>query len=321
VSDALGRKNIICCCLFFSCIPTALIPLVHSLQALVFLRFLQGLAVPGIVVVLIAYISEEFDAGAVTSVTASYVGGTVMGGFSGRFITGHAADLLGWRAGFFALAALNLAGALAVLWRLPASRRFVPNHNISAGLIVLRQHLRNDKLMAACALGFCVLFSLVATFTYVNLHLAAPPFGLSSAGLANVFAVYLVGVLVTPMAARTLQKLGQSRALLWALGVSATGLMLTLLPSLGGVVLGLAVCATGVFLCQATTVASIAANTKTGRSLATGMYYMSYYAGGAVGSWVGGLAYEHLRWAGTVAVIALIQVLAATIVLRDRVPR
>ena len=143
-----------------------------SLSSLIVLRFLQGLAVPGIVVVLIAYISEEFRTGGVARMTTTYVGGTVMGGFCGRFITGHAGDLLGWRGAFVTLAIMNLFGALLVLWLLPPSRHFVPNRNIGAGMSTLWRHLHHKRLMAACAVGFCVLFSLVGTFTYVNLYLS-----------------------------------------------------------------------------------------------------------------------------------------------------
>lgn len=314
LSDALGRKNVICTSLLALTLPTALIPLTHSLNALIALRFMQGLAVPGIVVVLIAYIGEEFRSGGVARMMAIYVGGTVMGGFCGRFITGHAGDLLGWRGAFVLLAAMNLLGTLLVWWRLPASRHFVANRNVQGALDMLRRHLHNRRLMASCAVGFCVLFSLVGAFTYVNLYLAAAPFKLSTAGLANVFAVYLVGVLVTPLAGRHSERLGFMKALLWALPLSASGLLMTLVPSLPVIVVGLTICSSGVFLCQSATISAIAKNVTEGRSLATGIYYMSYYAGGAVGAWGAGLAFESWGWSGSVMTITVVQMLAAGIV-------
>lgn len=314
LSDALGRRAILCSSLFALTIPTALIPLAQDLNLLIALRFLQGLAVPGIVVVLIAYLSEEVRSGNVARMTATYVGGTVMGGFCGRFITGHAGHLLGWRGAFVTLAVMNLIGAILVWWALPASKHFVPNRNIHGAVQTLLRHLRNGRLMAACAVGFCVLFSLVGTFTYVNLHLAGAPFHLSAAGLANVFTVYLVGVVVTPWAGRHIDRLGFMKSMLGALGISAAGLGLTLLPSLWLVVAGLAVCSTGVFLCQSTTISSIAKNVVEGRSLATGIYYMSYYCGGAAGSWLAGLAFEGSGWVGAAATIAAVQALAAALV-------
>lgn len=315
LSDAFGRRNILCLSMFAMTLPTALIPVSESLDTLIALRFLQGLAVPGIVVVLIAYIAEEFrHGGGMARMTATYVGGTVMGGFSGRFITGHLAEFWGWRGAFVSLAIMNLVGALLVLWLLPASKHFVPNRNVSGVLGTLARHLRHKRLMASCAVGFCVLFSLVGTFTYVNFYLAASPFNLSPSGLANVFAVYLVGVLVTPLAGRHIERLGYMKSLLWALAFSAGGLLLTLVSSLPLVVVGLTVCSSGIFLCQSATISAISKNVTEGRSLATGIYYMSYYAGGAVGTWGAGVAFELWGWQGSVATIAMVQALAAVMV-------
>jgi predicted MFS family arabinose efflux permease len=315
LSDAWGRKRILCSALFFLSLPTALIALAGDLHSVVLLRFLQGLAVPGIVVVLIAYLSEEFRDGGVARMTSTYVGGTVMGGFCGRFITGHVSDVLGWRSAYVALAALNLLGALWVLGALPASRHFVANTNLRAALQTLGRHLRNRRFIAICALGFCVLFSLVGSFTYVNLYLAEPPFRLGSAGLANVFAVYLLGVVVTPLAGRFIVRHGFLKAVLCTLALSACSLLLTLMPLLPAVIAGLALSSCGVFICQSATISHIADTVKEGRSLATGIYYLSYYAGGAAGAWVAGLAFEGWGWSGSVLSIILFQALAACIAL------
>ena len=313
LSDALGRKRILCSALFALSLPTALIALAQSLHTIVLLRFLQGLAVPGIVVVLIAYLSEECKTGQVARMTSTYVGGTVMGGFCGRFITGHTSDLLGWRIAYLALAVLNFLGALLVLWQLPASRHFVANRNARGALRILGKHLSNRRFLAICALGFCVLFSLVGSFTYVNLYLAQPPFSLTAAGLANVFGVYLLGVVITPMAGRFIVRYGFLRSVLVSLALSASGLLLTLLPSLVAVIVGLAVCSSAVFICQSATISHIADNVTEGRSLATGLYYFSYYAGGAAGSWVAGVAFEGWAWPGSVFSIILFQLLAGAI--------
>lgn len=314
LSDAWGRKGLICASLFALVLPTLLIPLAASLNQVIALRFLQGLAVPGIVVVLMAYLAEEFQAtGGVARMISTYVAGSVMGGFSGRFIAGHAAHWWGWQGAFLTLGLLTLGGGLLVLWRLPRSRHFVPSRDWRSALASLRSHLGNPRLLAACAVGFCVLFSLVGSFTYVNLHLAGAPFRLSAAGLANVFTVYLLGVLVTPLAGRLIQRWGFLRTLLGALLVSSGGLLLTLLPALAPVILGLAICSSAIFVCQAATISFIAGQVSQGRSLATGLYNMSYYSGGALAAWVAGLGYESQGWSGVVALMILAQLLAGSV--------
>lgn len=310
LSDAFGRKIILCASLAALTIPTALIAMADSLRFILIMRFLQGLTIPGIAVVLIAYIAEEFRLTGIARMTAAYVAGTVMGGFSGRFITGHVGHLLGWRGAYMTLAALNLCGALLAFRALPASRCFVANRHFGEAFRTLRGHLLNRRLLAACAVGFCALYSLVGTFTYVNLHLAGAPFSLSAAGLANIFLVYLVGVVITPLAGRLVHRWGFLPSVLGALVFSGSGLALTLISELPVVIVGLTVASLGVFICQSVTISFIGSNVSHGRSLATGLYYMCYYAGGAVGSWWVGIAYESGGWPSAVGAITLIQATA-----------
>ncbi|SFN91378.1 Predicted arabinose efflux permease, MFS family [Formivibrio citricus] len=313
LSDAVGRKKVLCFSLFALTVPTCLIPATSGFAAIIGLRFLQGLAIPGMVVAILAYISEEFERESIARMTTAYVGGTVIGGFCGRFMTGHISEFFGWRPAFIVLAALTLAGALLVLWLLPPSRHFVANRNVRSALHILRSHLRRPRLLAACAVGFCVLFSLVGTFTYINLHLAGAPFNFSASALANVFMVYLVGGVMTPFSGRVILRFGFRNTMIIALAVSALGLFCTLAPQVAVIIAGLTVCASGVFICQSTSLSLIASNVVEGRSLATGLYYMSYYAGGAAGSWIVGIAYESGGWGRSVLSIFLVQMLAATI--------
>ncbi len=310
LSDAVGRKVVLCASLGALTLPTALIALADNLGFILTMRFLQGLSIPGIAVVLIAYIAEEFRLTNVARMTAAYVAGTVMGGFSGRFITGHLGHVLGWRGAYMALAVLNLGGALLAIRALPASRNFVANRHFGEAFRTLRGHLVNKRLLAACAVGFCALYSLVGTFTYMNLYLANPPFDLHAADLANVFLVYLVGVVITPLAGRFVSRWGFLRSVLGAVLFSASGLALTLIAQLPVVIVGLTVASLGVFICQSVTISFISSNVRHGRSLATGLYYMCYYTGGAIGSWWVGIAYQQGGWPSAVGAITLIQAAA-----------
>lgn len=305
LSDALGRKPIIVGSVFFLALPTALMYFVTDIQWMVVLRFLQGLAVPGITVVTIAYIGEEFRARAMARAMSVYVAGTVLGGFLGRFLLGHLSAVMHWQQAFVLMALMNLLGAVLV-WRiLPASRHFVANPQVRSGLQMLGRHLRNRSVLTACALGVCVLFALVGCFTYINLYLADAPYHLDTAALGNIFAVYLLGVGVTPIAGRLLPRLGFRRTILLALGTSLLGLWLTLLPGVPLIVLALAIMSSGIFITQSATISFIAHKVETGRSLASGLYYMAYYSGGFLGAWLCGLAYAQGHWRGAVAAVSV----------------
>ena len=44
------------------------------------------------------------------------------------------------------------------------------------------------------SVGFCVLFSQVAAFTYAGLHLGLPPFNLGPAALGTLYMVFLLAL-------------------------------------------------------------------------------------------------------------------------------
>ncbi|WP_199320402.1 MFS transporter [Leptolyngbya sp. FACHB-261] len=174
-ADTLGRKRVITAAILVLAVPTLLAATASGLPELIGWRFAQGLAMPGIFAVTIAYITEEWAGLGVGSVMATYVTGNVIGGFSGRFLAGVVAAHWGWRWVFVMLGCLNFLGGLAVWAWLPASRRFVRQKNVLASLRAMSAHLRNPRLIAAYTAGFNVLFAIVAVFTYVNFYLAAPP--------------------------------------------------------------------------------------------------------------------------------------------------
>ena len=122
---------------------------------------------------------------------------------------------------------------------LPRATRFTRQSSARAALRATVGFLRDPVMLATYAVGGAVLFSLVAAFTFVTYHLAGPPFGLGTLALGNVFAVYLLGVVVTPLAGRLVDRVGHRLALLAALATSMAGLLLTLIPAVAAIVLGL----------------------------------------------------------------------------------
>ena len=313
LSDAVGRKSFVVGALLFLTLPTALIAQSTTIEWIGLWRFIQGLSVPGITVVIIAYIGEEFEGRAVTELMSFYVSGSVLGGFMGRFLLGHLHELIGWRAGYYVMAAMTLLGALWVTKMLPASRQFVANPNFRSAIQTLGSHLVNRYVVTACLLGACVLFSLVGCFTFINLYLADTPYNLGTGALANIFAVYLIGVIITPLSTILLRRFGSARTIIVAVIVSMLGVLLTLATPLWLIVIGLGVMSSGVFVTQSATISYIAVNVKQGRSLASGLYYLFYYAGGTVGAWLCGLAYAYGQWQFTVWLLLFVQVLALLI--------
>jgi MFS family permease len=157
--------------------------------------------------------------------------------------------------------------------------------------------------------GFCVLFTLLATFNYINFYLAAPPFRLSTAALGLLFTVYLVGAFVTPLAGRLIDRIGHRLTLVLAFGGGIGGICLTLLPSLPAVVLGLAMCCTACFIGHSSASSYIGTVAREARASAVGLYVMCYYAGGSAGSALSGYSWNRSGWPACVALVATVQAL------------
>ena len=314
VADHFGRKRVIVPAAFLLAVPTLLAATASDFGQLLFWRFLQGVFTPGIFAVIIAYVNEEWEFGA-GAATAAYITGTVLGGFSGRFLAAIVAAYAGWRWAFVGLGALNLAGAWAIRAWLPPGRRFVRRPENTAAVRAMLRHLRNPRLAATYAVGFCVMFTLLGTFTYVNFYLAEPPFQLSTAALGRLFAVYLVGALITPRAGRMIDRMGHRFALVVAFTGGAAGVALTLIHSLPVVLIGLTLACSGVFIANSAGSSYVGSAATESRASAVGLYVTFYYVGGSAGSAIPGLLWAHPEWPSCVALIVCVQALTIALAL------
>lgn len=308
IAERKGRKRVIAPSLLLLSLPTALVATSTSLRALIFWRFAQGIFVPGVIAVMLAYITEEWEGRGVGRAMAAYVAGTVLGGFLGRFISGLVTTHWNWRAAFVVLAALNLVGALGVRAWLPLAKRFVKAEHMSHALADARAHLRNPRMLLNFATGAAVLFSLVGCFTYANFYLAAPPFHLNAAQLGSIFFVYLLGVVITPSSGKFLDHYGFRRTAFLYCAMMVAGLLLTLINSLVAVIAGLAIFSSGVFIAQAAATVQTGAIAGRARSSAAGLYVTFYYLGGGAGATVTGWFWRWEGWHGCVALLAGVSV-------------
>ena len=316
LADKIGRKRVMVWSAFLLGACSLAAATSPGLSMLLFWRFCQGLCTPGVFSVTIAYINDEWASGGAGAVLSSYVSGTVLGGFSCRFISGLVAAHFGWRWVFIVLGVLTLAGGVAIA-KLLEPERHIPHASSSlrAWFAAAHTHLRNRRLLATYCIGFCVLFSLLATFTYVTFYLAAPPFNLQPAALGSIFFVYLVGAAVNPLAGRAIDRIGQRKVLAWGIGAGIAGIAFTLAHSLWMVGLGLTLCSSGVF--AATTAANnfVGVAAEHDRALAVGLYTAFYYVGGGLGAAIPAYFWDLGGWPACVAFIASVQVVTVMIAL------
>jgi YNFM family putative membrane transporter len=314
LADVVGRKRLITAAMFAVVVPTLLMTLATSVPAFVFWRFVQGLLLPPIFTVAVAYIGDEWPPGDVPRVAGLYISGTSIGGFCGRFIPGALTDLIGWRLAFDVVAALTLVAAIVVTATLPRERHFVRSGGFLSSLSQMLHHLRDRQLVATYAIGFGVLFNFIATFTYISFHLAAPPYLFSPTLLGALFLTYLVSSPIVPWVGRAIALFGRRPFVLGVIALWIFGVLLLLARPVGVIMTGLTLCAVCGMVCQAVSTGYVTMTAKAGRSSAVGLYATAYYVGGSAGAFLGGLAWTFAGWGACVAIIIAMQAIIAIIV-------
>jgi predicted MFS family arabinose efflux permease len=314
LADMVGRKRLITAAMFGAVAPTLIMTMVESVPAFAFWRFVQGIMLPPIFTVAVAYIGDEWPAADVPRIAGIYISGTSIGGFCGRFIPGMLSDLIGWRLAFSVVALLTLVAAIIVALTLPHERQFVRSGGLADSLKQMLRHLRDPQLVATYAIGFGVLFNFIATFTYVSFHLAAPPYLFSPTLLGALFLTYLASSPIVPWVGRAIVLFGRRPFVLGVIALWIVGVLLLLAPPVSVIMTGLTLCAVCGMVCQAVSTGYVTLTAKEGRSSAVGLYATSYYVGGSAGAFLGGLAWTFSGWGGCVAVIVVMQVIIAAIV-------
>jgi len=313
LSDRFGRRRLIVGASLLLAVPGLAEAFAPNFEAIIVARFVQGLMLPFVFAITVAYVAEELDPAEAAQVTGIYAMFSIVGGFLGRFASGWLTELYGWRLAFVALAGLTLACAVTIARCLPHERNFRPTQGWRDSLEGFRDQFINPQVMATCVVGFAVLFSMVGTFTFVTLHLAGPLYGMGPAALGNVFIIYLAGVIATPLATRLALRIGRRWTHMAAAAVGVTGLLLSLVPGLGFILAGLSLAVAGFFAEQVLSLGHIGASARRARSTAVGLYVTSYYGGGALGSVVPAGLWRAYGWPGPVLLIVAVQAIAVLV--------
>lgn len=321
-SARIDRRRGIIVSLVLLSIPTALLASAPDLTSFAILRVVQGLCMAAAFTLTLAYLGEHCSAADAAGAFAAYITGNVASNLIGRLVSAGLADHFGLAANFHTFALLNLAGAVLVFFTIHRAPPMTPGAmSMRAPMASWLAHLGNAKLRAAFALGFCILFAFIGTFTYVNFVLVGPSFALAPMTLGLVYFVFLPSILTTPMAGKVVQRLGTRPALWASLSVALLGLPLLLVQGLSAVLTGLAMIGVGTFFAQAIATGFVGRAATFDRGAASGLYLASYFLGGLVGSAILGQAFMRFGWPGCVFGIAMALIAGAVLSLRLRLPR
>ncbi|WP_322056199.1 MFS transporter [Paraburkholderia sp. J63] len=312
-----ARRTVIALAAMGSALPALLAAHAGSFAAFLAARFAVGMLMPFVFAISVAFIGERFAREEAAQVSALFVAGTTLGGFAGRFVTNACVAAIGWRHALDVVAMLTLLVGVAIYACLPGSPREVnierePRADAAPSRLAL---LARRPLLAAFAFGACVLASQVATFTFAGLRLAQPPYGFDTMQIGSIYAVFLLAVVVTPLAGRVARHRSPRDLAVCAALLALVGALLTLAHGLLPILCGLALGSTAVFVEQAAANAFISQTAGAARSTAIGVYLSFYYLGGSLGSVLPVPAWRLWGWGGCVAFVIGAQALAGLLAL------
>ena len=325
VSEVLGRTRLIHASLLASAVIGLACAAAPGWDALLALRLVQGVALAGLPAVATAYLREEMHPGGYARTAGLYVGGTALGGMTGRLITGAVADVAGWRWALAAVAGLGLACALLVLVTLPASRNFVPAPARPRHLATMsRRALSDPGLLALYAIGACAMGAFVAVYNAIGFRLTSAPYHLSLGQESLVFLIYPVGTVTSTLAGRMVERYSRRAVVPAGVLITMAGVALTLLGPLPLVVLGMAVMTAGFFVVHGVASGWVPVRAAAGgvaAAQAASLYLFAYYLGSSVFGGLAGRVWVAGAWPAVAAmVLALLAVCGALTFWLRRIP-
>ena len=272
-----------------------------------------GAVVAQVLVPFAAHLAPEATRG---QTVGKVVSGLLLGIMVARPVASVLAGFGGWQAVFGIAAALVLVLAVVLHFKLP-QRRPAATQRYRALIASLWPVLANTVVLRRRALYHAGLFGAFSLFwTVVPQALAGPDFGLSQNGIALFALVGMAGAVASPIAGRLADAGHTLGATAIALAVGALSFMLPLLaPESKPLALGLLALAAIVLD------AAVAANLVLGqralfalgaeiRSRLNGLYFALFFAGGALGSALGGWIYAQYGWHAALVTGMLLPALA-----------
>ncbi len=268
--------------------------------------------VPQLIIPFAAQLADPKERGKIIGTVMS---GLFIGILVSRTFSGLVGEYWGWRMVYFIASALMIILAISLSKLLPLclptssmkyKELFTSMMSLTKSLPVLREASLNGALMFAAFSAF---------WTSLVFLLEGSPYHMG-ADVAGLFG--LVGV-TGAMAAPIVGRIADKRSPKFTLGIGMIAVIFAYLCFLAfgfkiwGLIIGVVLLDLGVQSCQISNQARVHALNDEARNRLNTVYMVSYFTGGALGSYLGTYSYAHFGWHGVCALGLLTQLIAASV--------
>ncbi|WP_422927113.1 MFS transporter [Singulisphaera sp. PoT] len=238
--------------------------------------------------------------------------GLLIGILCARTVSGYVGDTLGWRAMYWIAAGQMVVLAITLRVLLPRSVPEPTGLTYGALLRSLVDLLRSESILRqSCTFGALSFAAFSAFWTTLTFYLSGPPWGYSSRAIGLFGLVGVVGALVAPVVGR----LGDKGTPTTTIGLGFLCILLSYLCfyafglTLAGMVVGVILLDLGAQACHISNQSRIYAIRPEARSRLNTVYMVTYFVGGAVGSFAGAYAWSVGGWPGVCLVGSVLPIL------------
>lgn len=316
VSERFGRRHVIQASVLAATILSLALVALPSIQSIIAVRLLQGIAVAGVPAVTMAFLSEEIDRRYLPRIMGFYIAGNSLGGLIGRLIPGIALEFTNWRIATLLSAVFAFSMALLTTWVLPKQQFFTPKKiTLSHEVQAFTNHLRDPILLKLFLLPFLLMGSFVSLYNYMTFRLIHT-FGLPESLTALVFVIYLSGTWTSTRTGKMVNSFGQSKVVVTCIALALVGLFFAFIPTIPTTLVAVLLFTATFFPAHSIASAWVGEVARQDRAEASSLYILSYYLGSSVIGWVSGYFFAHswglfIGWLILLTFIALVTALAA----------
>ena len=258
-------------------------------------------AVPQVVLPMAAQLTNAADRG---RIIGRIMSGLLIGILLSRTISGFVGAHLGWRTVYTGAAGVGLVLTGLLGWKLPTNP---PTFRGSYPLLMrsLWNLVRELPLLRRSALVGGSIFGAFSVFwTTLVFFLESPVYQYGSVVVGSFGLVGAFGALIAPLSGNMVDKYGPDKVI--AIGIGLTLLAYLVLGLAGtfltGLIVGVILLDSGVQSAHVANQTLVFSLRPEARSRLNTVYMTGYFAGGSLGSVVGGLAWTYLGWTGVCTV-------------------
>ena len=303
LGDVLERRGLILAVLSASVFALLAVAMSPSFGWLAVASLALGAATvtPQMIVPLAAGLTPSAQRGAVVGRVMS---GLLIGILISRTVSGFVGARFGWRSIYWMAAAITVLLTLLLRVVLPQSRPGVKMSYPHLLQSLVRLFVEHPSLRESCVFGAAGFGAFSAFWTTLAFFVASPSYGYGSS-VAGLFGLAgAAGVMAAPIAGRLADQRGPRLTIGAAMVVMLVsyGVLAAFGYQLWGLILGVILLDLGVQSNQISNQARIYSLPAGAHNRLNTVYMVSFFAGGAVGSWLGALGWSMWGWSGVCGV-------------------